>query len=164
MIAVAATFSWQESNGASETVSTPTNLNFGSTDATDLTPLSYPITAGNNSYEKYVRAKFTGTFSKIDNIQFWKSAGAYVTGESIKWSGTTTSYTQPTASTSSVATASVPTSDPGTANVSIGGSLSGSITTSGGMTDYIVLQLQTTTSTPAGAVNTKTFTLTYDEV
>lgn len=163
---MAATFSWVESNGAGETESTPTNINFGSTDAVNLVALTYPITAGENSYEKYIKVKFTGTFSTIDNIKFWKSAGTYVTGEGIDWDGEVAlaSYATPTDSTSSVATTVLPTSDPGTANVSIGGSLSGTITVSGNTSDYIVMQLQTTSSTPAGAVNTKTMTLTYDEV
>lgn len=161
-----ATFAWVEANGVGEDESTPTNINFGSTDATDLVALTYPITAGNNSYEKYIKVKFTDTFSVIDNIQFWKSAGAYVTGEGIDWDGeiVLASYAQPVATTSSVATTVMPTADPGTANVSIAGSLSGTITVAGNTSDYIVMQLQTTGSTPAGAVNTKTFTLQYDEV
>ena len=163
---MAAVFAWVEANGAGETESTPTNLNFGSTDAADLTPLSYPITAGENSYEKYIKVKFTGTFSEIDNIQFWKSAGSYITGESIDWNGQVAiaSYTQPVATTSTVATTVLPIADPGTANVSIAGSLSGSITVSGNTSDYIVMQLQTTSSTPAGGVNTKTMTCQYDEI
>ena len=161
-----ATFAWIESNGAGETESTPTNLNFGSVDDVDLVALTYPITAGTNSYEKYIKVEFTDSFSVIDNIQFWKSAGAYVTGEGIDWDGeiTLASYTQPVATTSVVATTVMPTADPGTANVSIAGSLSGTITVAGNTSDYIVMQLQTTGSSPAGAVNTKTFTLQYDEV
>ena len=161
-----AAFEWVESNTVGETESTPTNINFGSTDAVNLVALTYPITAGENSYEKWIKVKFTGTFSVIDNIQFWKSAGAYQTEEGIDWSGTTAlaSYATPTAATSSVATTVLPTADPGTANVWIAGSLSGTITVSGNTSDYIVMQLQTTTNTEAGAVNTKTFTLQYDEV
>jgi len=45
-----AVFGWEEANGAGETVTTPTNINFGSTDAKDLVALTYPITAGTNSF------------------------------------------------------------------------------------------------------------------
>jgi len=165
---MAATFELSESNGAGETVTDGiSNLNYGSVDSPNLDPATYPITAGQNSYEKWVRCHFTGTFNKIENIQIWKSAGDYVTGESIKTNLTTSgysaaTYSTPTQSTSTVATNDMPTSDPGSANLGIGGSLSGSLT-SAGYSDYWVSQLQTTTSTPAGDVNTKTFTIQYDE-
>jgi len=165
-----ATFELSESNGASETVTDGiTNLNYGSADQANLTPADHPITAGENSYEKWVRCHFTGTFNKIDNIRIWKSAGDYVTGESIKTNLTTdagsysaASYSQPTQNTSTVATNDMPTSEPSSANLGIGGSLTGSLT-SEGYSDYWVSQLQTTTSTPPGDVNTKTFTIKYDE-
>lgn len=160
-----AVFGWEEANGAGETVSTPTNINFGSTDAKDLVALTYPITAGTNSFEKWIRAAFSGTFNIIDNIQFWKSAGAYVSEEGIDWSGATAlaSYAQPTQTESTVATTVLPTADPDTANVWIAGSLSGTLT-SAGTSDYIVMQMQIGSGAAAGAVNTKTFTLQYDEV
>jgi len=159
-----ADFDWQEHNGAGPSITgSIANINFGSTDSADLVALSYPITAGNYSYEKYISGSFGGTFTKIDNVQFWKSAGNYVTGETIFWTGSETGYTQPVATKSSSAVGSVPTSDPGTANVSIHGSLTGSLIAIGS-TDFVVLQLETTASTPAGAVNQKTFTLNYDEV
>ncbi len=158
---MAATFEWSESNGASETVTDNiSNLNFGSTDSPNLTPSTYPIVAGNNSYEKYIRAKFSGTFTEISNMKFWKSAGAYKTGEAIK-AAANVSYSTPTSSTSSVATSDVPESE--ATALSIQSSAGTSTITSPGYTKYICLQLQTTSSTPAGAVNTKTFTFQYDE-
>jgi len=159
---MAATFSFAERNNSGWTGSIA-NLNFGSTDSAELTPLDYPITAGSNSYEKWIVGSFSGTFTKIDNIRFWKSSGTYVTGEVIKWTGSETTFSTPTQNTSTVAVGSVPESEPASANVTIGGSLTGSLTATGS-TDYIVLQLQTTTSTPAGAVNQKEFTLAYDEI
>ena len=168
---MAATFAWSQSNGAGETITDSIgSINMGSNDSANLVPETYPITAGNNSYEVYVRGKFTGTYTKVDNLQFWKSAGAYQTGETIFWTGSVQegSYATPTASASSVAVGSIPTADPGTANVSIGGSLSGSLFSSGAgdtgsYTDYIVMQTETTSSTPAGATNIKTFTIQWDE-
>lgn len=160
---MAATFGWVEYLENATSTATPTNLNFGSTLAANLAPSTYPITAGTYSYEKWVKANFSGTFTRIDNIQFWKSAGAYVTGETIAWTGQQESYVAPTTTVSSYASAAVPTADPGTANVSIGGSLSGSLSTAGS-SDFMVLQTSVTTAASAGAVNTKTFTLQYDEV
>lgn len=163
-----ATFLWKQRYGTSPgTEATATNLNLVSnTSGVDQTPATFPVIAGQNSYELFVRMNFTGTFTKVDNLQFWKSAGAYVTGESIvaktDWTAGTSTYTTPVATASTVATVAVATADPGTANVTIGNALAGSLVAAG-YSDYIVLQLQTTGSTPPGAVNQKTFSANYDE-
>jgi hypothetical protein len=158
-----ATFGWVEYLTNATDTATPTNLNFGSTLAANLAPSTYPITAGTYSYEKWVKADFSGTFTRIDNIKFWKSAGAYVTGETINFTGEAETYAAPTTTASTYATGAVPTTEPGSANVSIGGSLSGSLTAAGD-SDFIILQTSVTTAASAGAVNQKTFTLQYDEV
>ena len=162
-----ATFELSETNGATVVTDGITNLNYGSTDAADLSVAAYPVSAGNNSYEKYIRCHFTGTFNQIDNIQIWKSSGDYVTGEGIDTNLKTSSYVQssfaaPVATESIVATTEMPTSDPGASNLGISGSLSGSLT-SEGYSDYWVSQAQSTASTPAGDGNRKTFTIQYDE-
>lgn len=159
-----ATFSFAEKNGASPGTWTGSisNLNFGNTDQPMLVTATYPITVGNNSYEKYVAGSFGGAFTKISNVQFWMSAGSYGAGEVIKWSGSVTTYATPTATTSVVAVGSVPTSDPGTANVSVHGALTGSLLAAGS-TDFITLQYQTTSSAGPGPVNQKTFTIQWDE-
>ena len=158
-----ATFGWVEYLANATATATPTNLNLGSTIAANLAPSTYPITAGTYSYEKWFIANYSGSFTRIDNVQFWKSAGAYVTDEVINWTGQQTEYAAPTTSASSYATTAVATADPGTANVSIGGNLSGSLTTTGA-SDFMILQASIGSSASAGAVNQKTFTLQYDEV
>lgn len=151
-----ATFAWSESNGAGPTVTDSiSNVNFGNVDTPNLTPATNPIAAGGNSFEKYVRGKFSGSFTSIANLRFWKSAGTLVTGETIK-AAVNASYVQPVATTSVVATANVPTTE-GTALAPNAPS------TNPDYSGYITLQLQTTLSTPPGAVNQKTFTLKYDE-
>jgi hypothetical protein len=122
---------------------------------------SFPITAGNNSYEVWLRGHWTDTFNKIENLQFWKSAGSDA-GISIKWDGETTAYETPITTASTIATAAAPTADPGTANVSIAGTLAGNLTAAG-FSDYIVMQMQTTTAAAAGDSSTYTFVLQYDE-
>jgi hypothetical protein len=162
---MAASFTWAEFLTTEGNIGTPTNLNFGSTIAVDLGPSTYPITAGTYSYEKWVKAYWTGISNKIDNLKFWMSVtGPYVSGEQINFTGQRTSYVIPTTSGSSYATSAVPTSEPGSANLSIGGSLVGSITTSTGNSDFIILQTSVSSGAPAGAVNQKTFTLQYDEL
>jgi len=158
-----ATFGWVEYLANATATATPTNLNLGSTLAANLAPSTYPITAGTYSYEKWFKAAFSASFTRIDNIQFWKSAGAYVTGENITWTGQQTAFAAPTTAASGYATSTVATADPGTANVSIGGALAGSLTAAGS-SDFMILQASVTTAASAGAVNQKTFTLQYDEV
>ena len=117
----------------------------------------------NASYEVYLRAKFTSTFNKIQNCQFWKSSGGPDAGISIKWDGDgNTAYATPVSSNSTIATAAVPTGDPGTANVSIAGQLTGSLSSSG-FSDYLVLQIQSTTAAAAGDSSTYVYTIQYDE-
>jgi hypothetical protein len=158
-----ATFAWVEYLQNATATATPTNLNLGSTLAANLAPSTYPITAGTYSYEKWVKANFSGTFTRIDNIRFYKSAGAYVTAEVVNFTGQVTAYVAPTTTASAYATSAVATSAPGSANVSIGGSLSGSLTTAGN-SDFIILQASIGSTASAGATNTKTLTLLYDEV
>jgi hypothetical protein len=123
---------------------------------------SYPITAGNNSYEVWLKGHFTASFNKIQNAKFWKSSGGPDTGINIKWNGLTTAYVTPITGASTIATADVPTTSPGSANVMFGGDLGGSITAAG-FSDFIIMQMQTTTAAAAGDTSTYTFTLTYDE-
>lgn len=170
-----ATFSWIEYNATAGDTSVPTNLNLGSVNAKDLAPSTYPITAGTYSYSKWVRGAWTGSFTRIDNLQFWMSASGtgYVTGETLKVSGTTASYAgtnvyaTPTNAVSAQAVNAMPIAAPGTANIGVVGSLTGSITTSAApnnMSDFMVVQASITTAASAGPVQQKTFTLQYDEV
>jgi len=167
---MAATFQWWGEYGATASPTTTDlgvsgNLfNFKTSNslasAADYT--SYPITAGQNSYDVWLKGHYTGTFNKIQNVKFYKSAGALGAGESIKWAGITSAYHTPVTGDSSYASADVPTGAPGSANVSIGDDLAGSLTTDG-FSDFITLQLRTTTAAEAGDTNTFTFTMTYDE-
>ena len=158
-----AAFEWSESNGVGEDVTDKiSNINFGSADAPNLVPASNPIVAGGASFEKYIRVKFTGSWTEISNMKFWKSAGAYVTGEAIKLG--IVDYAQPSETPN--ADSDVDESEPGWVVNSAEGNPTIEYGASGvsGLSQYMRLQLQTTGSTPAGAVNQKTFTMQYDEV
>lgn len=153
---MSATFAWSESNGAGQVVTDGiTNVNFGNVDAPNIVPATNPIAAGANSYEKWVRGKFSGVFNSVANLRFWKSLGSYVTGEDIKAAKDAT-YATPVSTTSSVATVTIP--------VVEGSALAPAAPVSNpDYSGYITMQLQTTVSTPPGNVNQKTFTLKYDE-
>ena len=163
---MAASVTFSEFNGAGSTQTTElSNINFGTNDSANLTPATYPITAGSNSYEKYIKIDFGGTFNYVGSVYFWKSAGDYKTNELIKITGSSTtapSYAAPVMTTSTVATANIGTSQPATMNVHIKGTVIGSLTEAGS-SDYIVMQLQTQTDTEPGDVNQKTLTVQWTE-
>ena len=172
---MAVTVTWiefNESNGSpgSHVGSTATNINFGNTDAVNLSPASYPIAAASNSFAKYLKVNISGSYTQISNAKLYKSAGNYVTGESILFSGSvdwaipvTTDTSDPAIATSlpesnniclpNLTTDTLPAS---TEEASSPGYYSGS------RTSLMRFQVQTTSSTPAGAVNQKTFSITYD--
>ena len=164
---MAATVEISESNTVSETVTNNiSGSDMGSTDAANITAASYPVTPGNNTYEKYQRFHVTnmGGSSKIDNLRVWRTTA--LGGAAVhKTNARTTSYpgaatfATPTASASAY-TQTMPTSEPGTANLGIAGSLSGSFAGTG-YSDYLVHQIQTNVSDVVGATTTMHFE--YDE-
>jgi len=172
---MATTFWWRELNGSSgsNTETTLTNINFGNSNSANLTPASYPIAAGNNSYTKYVIGIWSGDFTQINNVKFWKASGSLVTGETIQMTG---SIEFATPSATDAGDPAVVTAQPAVANVNIpwwqyegatawfaagpGGVINGP---GSGSTMPMRLQMLTTASSPAGPVNTKTFAITYDQ-
>lgn len=166
---MAATLKWAQSIGAGPTVSAlgPSGNLFNFKRADHFEAVSaysaFPITAGQRSYEVSLRAKFTGTFNSINNIQFWRSTDfSPSTGLFLRWDPTTPStYTQNVTGLNQCVSA-VPTSDPGTANVRIQGGLASALTASG-YSDYIILQLATSTTASPGDTSLATFSLNYDE-
>ncbi len=165
---MAASFEWTVRNGAGGTVTqlgTSGNLqDYKSVDSAGIADyVANPVTAGTNSFEVWLRAHWFGTFNRVDDVRFWQSTNfSPSTGLQVMFSGQQVIYLQPSSVTSSIATSSIPTSDPGSANVSLGGSLSGSLVTSG-YSDHVVLQLQTTNAAPAGDTSLQTVTLSYTE-
>ena len=172
------------------TVTSSTNLNFGNVSEADLTPTSNPIAAGSNSFSKYFRLQFSGAYTQISNAKLWKSAGAYVTDEYVWFSGNIDFAApgagailsgEPDAEWTDYNTGRrIPTSQPSLNNVVL---YSGASTAAGSTAAVlpawqeaestpgyysssrsatIVFQLTTSASSPAGPVNQKTISLTYD--
>jgi hypothetical protein len=162
---MAATFEWSESNLVGEVITDDiANVNFGSVDEVEIVTATNPVIAGENSFSKYIRAKFTGVFTEISNMKFWKSSGALKTEEVIR-AAANVAYATPSAVDTE--DDDVPTSE-GEALVikSAEGADTIENGASGvsGYSGYIRLQLQTGEGIPVGAVNQKEFTLQYDEV
>jgi len=166
---MAANFSWSQTYGTSPgtvaALGISGNLfNYKRTDdAVAANYSAHPVTAGQKSYEVWLRGKFTGSFNKVDNIKFHRSTDfSPNTGLSILWAPSTPSAYETPVTGANVCVSGVPSAYPGTANVRIGGVLSGALIASG-YTDYIVTQLSTTSAAPAGDSSLAIFTLAYDE-
>lgn len=159
---MAATFQFSQTYGAAP--GTPGDIGDGSggnyfnfKNIDDATPGNYganPISAGNNSFEVYLRGHFTGTFNSISNLKFWASSlilTGYGTGASIKASVQGGGYATPT--TTPNADSAVPTTE--------GGALAP--TYAANFSQYVRLQLATAADASPGDGGTTTFTLKYDE-
>ena len=167
----AATVEIDESNGAGETVShNIANSNMGSTDAKELDPVAYPVTPGNNTYIKYQKIHVTdiGTSSKIDNLKVWRTGAlgtggthAHLTNARLTSYAGALAYATPVATTPvATVTEAMPSSVPATANLGIGGSLTGALTAAG-YSDYLGHQITTDASATAGSTSTMNYQ--YDE-
>lgn len=166
---MAATVEIDEANGAGETLThNITNSNMGSNDSVNLVAATYPVVPGANTYEKFQKIHVTamGGSSSIGNLKIWRTTA--LGGVAVHLSNARTAayggaavYGTPVATASAIATQTMPTSEPASANLGIGGSLSGSLAGIGS-SDYLVSQIQTNAADTAGASTTQHFQ--WDEV
>lgn len=167
---MAATFNWAQTIGApagtrSDLGSSGNLFNFKNADTIGIADYAtYPVAAGSNSFEVWLQGHFSGVFNTISDLRFWMSTDfSPNTGLTLKINPTAqVAYAQPTNATSSKATATISTSDPGTRNVAVGGDLVTNLSTSG-YTNYLVLQLQSTVAAAAGDSSLCTFSMSYIE-
>ncbi len=165
---MAATVEIDERNGAPAGTLTHniTNSNMGSTDAVNLDPVTYPVTPGNNTFEKWQQLHVTamGGSSKIDNLKIWRTGAlggvaTHKTNARTTVYGGAEVYAAPTAA-ASVYTQTMPTAVPASANLGIGGLLTGSLLAIGS-SDYLIHQIQTNVADVAGSTTTMNYQ--YDE-
>ncbi len=167
---MAASLTIDETNGASPGTVTGniTNTNMGNVDAVNLNPVTYPVTPGNNTFEKWQRFDLTslGGSSAIENLKIWRTGA--LGGSAVHLTNAITSgyagaatYAQPVATTSTIAINTMPTATPTSANLGIAGSLTGQLTAVG-YSDYLCHQIQTNASDVAGSTSTLNFS--YDEI
>lgn len=163
-----ATVAINEYNGSGATkTANITNSNMGNTDAANLDPTAYPVTPGNRTYVKYQKVEVTamGGSSKVDNLKVWRTgalggAATHVTNARTASYGGALTYATPTASAVTGVDQTMPTSVPGTANLGIGGSLTGSLT-GVGESDYLAHQIVTNAADTAGSTSTVNYQ--YDD-
>lgn len=172
----AALFSWGEDNGALTAnhgttrtmgpANPVTQVNWKNTDDVNTAYTSSPISAGNNSYDKYQFGVFTGTFNQISNAKWQHTSGTFGAGLTLK--GLVSGYATPgTSANASLVHDITLTGDIATGLVvALGGvpeqAISGTLDETG-TTAYLITQLQTTVAASAGDTTTATLTLRYDE-
>ncbi len=145
-----------------------TNVNWKNYADVSTPYTDYPITAGENSYNKYTFCYFTGTFNKITNCVVGHTTGTFDAGITLLLKAgtdyaepsTTTlvgavDVTIPSGITEAYQTLTLGTSGPESA--------SSSELTATGYSCYWQTQLCTTESAQAGDTATATFTVKYSE-
>jgi len=165
---MAATMEICESNGAGETIThNITNANMGNVDAASLDPVAYPVTPGNNTYEKFQRFHVTamGGSSKIDNLQVWRTgalggSATHLTNARTSSYAGALAYATPDTTEAATSTQTMPSADPAAANLGIGGSLTGALTATG-YSDYLNHIIKTNVADVAGSTSTMNYQ--YDE-
>lgn len=167
---MAATVNISESNQAGEVVTDGiTNINFGSVDQPNIVAANHPVIVGENSYSKYLRFHVAnmGGSTTIKDLRNWASVYVPVTGERLREDNFTLSGAIPyaTPSQAQIITATIPTADPGSANVDIGGDLAGTITVAPAYSGYFKMQTQSNVggTTPVGPANSKVIVFQFDE-
>ena len=182
---MAATFDWQEDNGAATgspakgttRTTARSESNWKNIDDSSTAYSSSPITAGSNSYQKPLFAKFSGTFNTILSGLFAHTTTALGTGLTLKHvkavaaDGDRWLYTTP------ATTADTNLTVDGTTAISIGSGVAvffgatgpeatgkaASMTTNPCYSNYLTHQLQSTGSAAAGDTANITLTLQYQE-
>jgi hypothetical protein len=163
---MAAVLEIDESNGATEVVTDGlTAINAGPIDSATLVPATSPIVAGTNSYEKWLRMHLTalGGAAAVDTFKVWAApppaeTSLYFNGATVQATydvSKQTTYAAP-ATTATRTPTVLPITEPGTANIGIGGNLTGQLSAVG-RSDYILLQVRVSVAATAGSTLTVSF-------
>ena len=173
---MAATFEFNEDNGTqtgsplkgTTRNTTVTQQNWKNIDDVASSYASYPVSAGSNSFPKYQFGKFTGTFNQISSGLWAHTAGALLSGISLYGAVTSTYATPSTGATAGLSDiTSITAIGSGAAvNFSTTGPEAASPTSTlsaAGYSQYLVTQIRTTGSAPAGDNGNVTTTLRYNE-
>jgi len=165
---VAITIEIDQSNGGTETVTDGiTSVNAGSSDTAMQNTATNPITAGQNSYELWLRWHVTslGGATAVDTFKAW--AQSPPANHTFAFNGHTvqatynganhkqTVYAAPAATTTRTPE-TLPTAEPASANIGIGGSLTGQLTAAG-RSDYYLLQVRPDSGATVGSTVTASF-------
>lgn len=157
-----------EANGAGETLThNITNANMGNVDSSSLDPVANPVVAGARTFIKYMKMHITamGGSSKMDNLKVWRTgalggSATHVTNARMTTYAGALAYATPVVTAVTAVDQTMPSSVPATANLGIGGSLTGNLTAVGS-SDYLGHQIVTNGADTTGSTSTLNFQ--YDE-
>lgn len=146
-----------------------TNTNMGTLDSPNLNADAYPILSGQRSFAKYQRFHITdlGGSTSVRGLKVWRtgalggSAEHKTNARTSDYAGAT-DYAEPSASEVSVASQDMPTTEPDSANLGIGGSLDGVFDANDTYSDYLIHQLVIGDSDVGGSTSTMNYQ--YDEL
>lgn len=175
---MSATFAWAEDNGAATgspakgfTRTNPvTDVNWKNADDTTTAFTAAPITAGNNSFEKFIFGVFGGTFTTILSGLFAHTAGTLVTNTGMTGNVSST-YTTPSVTTNASLTVNMTTAisigsgqivDFGPTGPEAAGKASSS-TDNPCYSEYLITQISSTSMATPGSSSSITLTLQYQE-
>lgn len=171
-----ATFDYSEDNGAATgspakgttRTNNVTQQNWKTVDDVASSYASNPVSAGSNSMPKYQFGRFTGTFNQISSGKWAHTAGTLQTGVSLYGAVTSTYATPSTSAVAGLSDISAITAIGSGANVNFStvgpeGASPTSTLSAAGFSQYLVTQIQTTGSAPAGDNGNITTTLRYNE-
>ncbi len=181
----AATFAWDEDTGTqtgSPTRGTTvtggvTDVNWKNSGVQGDAYSAFPITAGNNSFDKWQYGHFSGSYNQILTGKFAHTAGALGTGLTLKGPPACTGDGDRLLYTTPVTTANANLTNDMTSVIAIGSGVAvffgatgpyatgkaASTTANPAYTNYLATQLQTAGSAAAGDTATVTLTLQYLE-
>jgi hypothetical protein len=144
------------------------NWNLMSIDSYDTSGVQYrservqtPTTGSAYSYERWLRLKFSGSFTSISDLKVYHSAGTLSDANFDLLAGTTTSAATPITTASAVATTTLTGWDSvGEAiNISVGGAI-----IAPGYSNYLVIQFKVTSSaTTSGDIGNHTLYFMWTE-
>lgn len=173
---MAATFQYQEDNGAATgspaqgaTRTTITRGDWKSVDDTTTPYASATVQAGYNSFSKYIFGRFTGTFNQISDGRWAHTAGVFPAGVSLRGLVSST-YQTPSQTTNVALTANMtPVIDIASGQAVLFSPTGPQAATptatlsAAGYSQYLITQLQTLSTAPAGDIGEITLTLRYNE-
>lgn len=182
---MAATFAWQEDTGTATgspakgtTRTNPaTDNNWKNSGVVTDAYSSFPISAGNNSFEKWIFGNFSGTFNQILSGLYAHTATAFGAGLTLKGppacvsDATRLLYTTPAVTANANLTVDMTSAIAIASGVSVYFGATGpeatgkaaSMATNPCFTNFLTTQLQTTVSAVAGDTALATLTLQYQE-
>ncbi len=170
---MASTFNFSETYGASASptttdtsyvnlLSADTSSGSDATTKTTANPIVIPQSGYAYSYERWIRGHWTGTFTSISDVYFWKQSGGLPTGVKIKAKKKDTTYVTPVNTASTYAGASgnegTMTNDIPTATGSINPAYASNYS------DYIVMQLVVASTATSGVTSDLVYRFGWNEV